>query len=34
MLAIRNKQMNDRAKLLIQGRQDELLDSMNKGERQ
>jgi hypothetical protein len=34
MLAIRNKQLDDRAKLLIQGRHDELLDSMEKGERQ
>ncbi|KAE9373954.1 hypothetical protein N431DRAFT_557867 [Stipitochalara longipes BDJ] len=34
MLAIRNKQLDDRAKLLIQGRHDELLNSMEKGERQ
>jgi hypothetical protein len=34
MLAIRKKQVDDRTKLLIQGRNDELLDSMEKGERQ
>jgi hypothetical protein len=34
MLAIRKKQLDDRAKLLIQGRNDELLNSMEKGERQ
>jgi hypothetical protein len=33
-IAIRNKEMSDRAKLLIQGRHDELLDSMKKHERQ
>jgi hypothetical protein len=34
MIAIRNKEMTDRANLLIQGRHDELLDSMKKHERQ
>ena len=34
MLAIHKKQLDDQAKLLIQGRNDERLNSMEKGERQ
>jgi hypothetical protein len=34
MIAIRSKEMGDRTKLLIQGRHDELLDSLKKHERQ
>lgn len=33
MIALRNQQMADRAKLLVQGRHDELLGSMSKAER-